>query len=760
MNKSSNVVVSFLFMFLAILGLSGCIFILGTPEISINGSVVSWNSVANAGSYEVDLSDGTYDTTITTTATSIDLASYLSVGTWSVKVKARSQSLIRSDSEYSDELSLSVSGALTTPNGLTVQEDDGNIIVTWNGVVGAQGYTIKIGMQGSGEQAITVYSNGISTTKDITSYLTQGGVYEISICANASEYVGETGVFVSAYSVVATYELEVQLISPVISDFKKVINAYTLSWEAVSGATGYRVSLLGTDETIYTTNTSVDVSTIQGGLPSIAKVDGVDSPSALQIAFVQAVGTGYCVTSDYSLGVVYYGLTATQSNYEKIDVNYFYSDFNGVETFDFCADTQNELDALVIYAIYYRLDTIKFYQNFTDSNAISKAFNEYAEIMSLTRWTSGVDLITMRMEYDTPSTPKHTATETYEGKETDITQIDYGTISSYSTTPRSDDSGYTKEDLPIYDRTKSMNVYTSEQLFQAVQAGYLPVIVGDCGAKTIWDTACQVAMNIIDDSMTDYEKVLAIFDWVCSTNQYDWNLYSYTEAQAEMLSTSVEYQEIEDALRNFKGFYLEGMFLDNGQAVCDGISKAFSLLCGIENIEAYKVNGTVSGGGHAWNKVALDLDGNGTGEWYTIDCTWNDVYDIQENDTTKTGNEWLTHNYFLVTDSSISSDHVEQWPNRDVSSTAFDYFTTTKVTIESTTYDMYIETSGEIDALIDYLCINFDNFEVRVYTSDLSGALRWNNTKNEITAQSGWTYKQVDSGGSFLTLVAYKMSYS
>ena len=49
--------------------------------------------------------------------------------------------------------------------------------------------------------------------------------------------------------------------------------------------------------------------------------------------------------------------------------------------------------------------------------------------------------------------------------------------------------------------------------------------------------------------------------------------------------------------------------------VCAGYSAAYSLLCGSEDLDAIEM----SGSGHAWNRAKID------GEWYNMDCTWDDV---------------------------------------------------------------------------------------------------------------------------------------
>ena len=115
--------------------------------------------------------------------------------------------------------------------------------------------------------------------------------------------------------------------------------------------------------------------------------------------------------------------------------------------------------------------------------------------------------------------------------------------------------------------------------------------------------------QIVSDNMTDYQKTLAIYEWLCFNTHYDHELLEIDAAisQGKMSGSSFDY----------RGFYIEGVLFDDGQAVCDGIAKTFALLCGLENIECYKVIGISNtelnqsnNVDHAWNKVKLDLVGD------------------------------------------------------------------------------------------------------------------------------------------------------
>ena len=83
--------------------------------------------------------------------------------------------------------------------------------------------------------------------------------------------------------------------------------------------------------------------------------------------------------------------------------------------------------------------------------------------------------------------------------------------------------------------------------------------------------------------------------------------------------------------------------LVDGSAMCEGYAFAFSYLCTAAGIENYVVSGTnEKGEPHLWNKVVC------SGEWYNVDCTWDDPILKYDNE------KYLKHDYFLVSDAEIN----------------------------------------------------------------------------------------------------------
>ncbi len=65
------------------------------------------------------------------------------------------------------------------------------------------------------------------------------------------------------------------------------------------------------------------------------------------------------------------------------------------------------------------------------------------------------------------------------------------------------------------------------------------------------------------------------------------------------------------------GFNIDGVFL-MGEAVCEGYTKAYKLLCDRAGIECVSVYGVARDENHSWNYIKLD------GAWYLVDVTWDD----------------------------------------------------------------------------------------------------------------------------------------
>lgn len=259
----------------------------------------------------------------------------------------------------------------------------------------------------------------------------------------------------------------------------------------------------------------------------------------------------------------------------------------------------------------------------------------------------------------------------------------------------------TRTKLPIDEKTESAKVSNSNELYRAVSCGQKPIFADDnsgIALKKLYDEARDVLTTYVSDDMSDYEKVAAIYDWIVNVVDYD-----YAAAQLQGDDTS-----------KYNAFYLEGVFNDH-RAVCDGKSKAFALLCGMENIKAVRVVGyadknlkdrdlsskeVLASIGHAWNKVLIDADDDGVKDWYVVDTTWGDV--AVKNEGASGGvYEYLNYAYFLKTDEDIKDTHIAKTYN-PIANTDVNVYKKTVIKVGSASFDLYVESVVELEKIVAY----------------------------------------------------------
>jgi transglutaminase-like putative cysteine protease len=113
--------------------------------------------------------------------------------------------------------------------------------------------------------------------------------------------------------------------------------------------------------------------------------------------------------------------------------------------------------------------------------------------------------------------------------------------------------------------------------------------------KTATQDYLDDALEQIDGTMSDYEIVCAVNDYLCDTV-----VYPEQEPYAPITHTAYG-------------------ALANGSAVCEGYACAAKLMLDALGIPCDIQFGVChNGGGHAWNLVQLE------GRWYQMDITWND----------------------------------------------------------------------------------------------------------------------------------------
>lgn len=270
----------------------------------------------------------------------------------------------------------------------------------------------------------------------------------------------------------------------------------------------------------------------------------------------------------------------------------------------------------------------------------------------------------------------------------------------------------TFNDFPINKKNAGeMAVYNSESLWWALEHNYLPTFpVKNTKAEAFYKQAKDILRRIINNDMTDYQKTLAIFEYLVDMVDYDYDAY-------EAIDT--------DDSTNNVCYFLEGVFEYN-RAVCDGKSKAFVLLCRMEGIECLRDFGSspTGGAGHAWNYVKLD------GVWYMVDTTAGDPGVRFDGGAVKA--EVVDYSYFLCAvntykygyDGEKVYEYSGIWDsvlrgndnNADISGQYYDRCDLTS------TRDFTVDSYSELDYLVDSVLL------MAIETDDVAYTLKFDPT--------------------------------
>lgn len=359
--------------------------------------------------------------------------------------------------------------------------------------------------------------------------------------------------------------------------------------------------------------------------------------------------------------------------------------------------SKEELKNLILFVLENKIAEIKFYAGYATPETVKKDVSDVRDCVEESGIIPGYSLETSGNEFTikfrffadeaglipTVNSPEYDAPDGF----TDAVQNTYSK-------PHYDNVKKTRN-FYIDGVKETMSVSTSNMLYKAVAWGYKPVFMGlqADNLKQIYDNAKDALSYIVSDDMSEYEKVHAIYDYIIYNVRYD---HDCANAEDAYVSGNLSLNE----KMKYYGYYLEGIFLDkfykkDMHAVCDGKSKAFVLMCGIEGITAVRISGEASSdgknfGGHAWNKVLLDLNGTGDKEWYFVDTTWGDVGDDSK--------EFLSHAYFLLSDDETVNTHREKtghgYPKAEGK---FDYYAHETYTSSGTEYN-YVITNRNLAA--------------------------------------------------------------
>lgn len=137
----------------------------------------------------------------------------------------------------------------------------------------------------------------------------------------------------------------------------------------------------------------------------------------------------------------------------------------------------------------------------------------------------------------------------------------------------------------------------------------------------------QIYNSVITDKMSMYDKIKAIHDYIIKNTKY-------------------VHEEEKDSNGSFifpLGTNKAYGPLINNVSSCGGYTDAMALFLYKLGIQNYKISSSE----HIWNLVYID------GSWKHLDLTWDDP-------VTSTGEDILTHNFFLITTEELINKNVAE----------------------------------------------------------------------------------------------------
>ena len=248
------------------------------------------------------------------------------------------------------------------------------------------------------------------------------------------------------------------------------------------------------------------------------------------------------------------------------------------------------------------------------------------------------------------------------------------------------------------------------------------------------DAACNDFLATLPDTDDEFRTELAIHDFIVKNCKYrmEQGKFVYSSAYGAIV---------------------------NGEAACEGYSKAAKLLFDKVGIESAVVSGISDNaedpeGPHMWNAVNIN------GDFYYLDCTWDDP-------VSKSGEEMVMYSYFNLNDEMIAATHRDFSIDFDCDATAENYYIKTGTYFE--TYDRSDEKelasiiAKELENGGNVIQLRFGNkaaykeaISELVDTGRLYNVLKKTKEKTKVKFSTDSLSYYKDSGQYLLTLVIEK----
>lgn len=321
-----------------------------------------------------------------------------------------------------------------------------------------------------------------------------------------------------------------------------------------------------------------------------------------------------CTTSYNFSTISTNDITVYGKKYKELTSSFFGYENNQLTEINSLEEFQYYLE----YTFFHQIKTENFVklnidlsEYFNDSTKLSELLNKTTmPFIQLSRSTKTVDGDTYFQAKVVVDVPQNFYTQEGKGSHPQLNYIGYGEDLKF-VSQRSE----TFDEFAYKDFIEQVEVTNSNQLFFALEHRVEPIPQSGSNAEIALNKCKAILREICDDSMSDKEKVIAIYKYIIMNTEY---VMPSVTTVPEVLC--------------YDAFYMEGV-LNNGSAVCDGLAKTVSALCNIEGIRCVRT----ASSSHAWNEVFVD------GQWLVVDTTHGNIQ-FGSNEILSFGNCFINEN--------------------------------------------------------------------------------------------------------------------
>lgn len=160
----------------------------------------------------------------------------------------------------------------------------------------------------------------------------------------------------------------------------------------------------------------------------------------------------------------------------------------------------------------------------------------------------------------------------------------------------------------------------------------------------------------LDKESSEFKKIIDISNYIVDYLYYDPVVRQYLENHSNVNMFSKVYQQVKEYNNKNLTSIVGDQNSSSVPAICANYAALLSALCVQNDIEIYRISGTLNGSNHAWNMVNIQ------GDYYYVDLTILDLldekYDIVENYKTNASYDNacnLVNALFIPLDSEIAS---------------------------------------------------------------------------------------------------------